>query len=268
MSKRRKYRLAMLDDHTLREVFHIRVSAFGAISVISISVLLMLGLLALLIVFTPIRNILPGYSASVRDQVVVESQRIDSLQEKIDLQNQYLDAVRHIVAGTISVDSVPRLDSLQIMKPTQLDEVQSENLDAFMAQYEQKEHDRLAVFDNSTNRTTYQAFRPVRGAVMTSAVPEMNQFATVIRTANNENILAVLRGTIISVERMMDNTYQVVLQSGSLMTIYRHVPRVLKNVGAKVERGELIGVTDGSHDLELEMWEAGEFVNPEEAIVW
>jgi hypothetical protein len=56
---RHKYRLAMLDDLTLREVFHFRVSLLGAISFLTISFIVLLVLLSLLIVYTPIRNILP-----------------------------------------------------------------------------------------------------------------------------------------------------------------------------------------------------------------
>ena len=69
-SKRNKYRLAMLDDRTLREVFHIRVSLLGAISMITIMIVALIVLLSILIVYTPIRNILPGYSESLRQQLV------------------------------------------------------------------------------------------------------------------------------------------------------------------------------------------------------
>ena len=50
--KRRKYRLAMLDDLTLREVFHFRVSMLGAITMITLSFLLLIVLLSVLIVYT------------------------------------------------------------------------------------------------------------------------------------------------------------------------------------------------------------------------
>ena len=66
-NNRRKYRLAMLEDRTLREVFHFHVSLLGAISIITLSFLLLIVLLSVLIVYTPVRNILPGYSASLRD---------------------------------------------------------------------------------------------------------------------------------------------------------------------------------------------------------
>ena len=52
------------------------------------------------------------------------------------------------------------------------------------------------------------------------------------------------------------------------MTVYRHLAKVLKQQGAQVERGEALGLTDGEHDLALELWDGGAFVNPEEVIVW
>lgn len=84
----------MLDDLTLREVFHIRVSLLGAISMITLSLIGLIVLLSVLIVYTPLRNILPGYSASLRQQLIQESARVDSLQADLTLQRQYLDVIK------------------------------------------------------------------------------------------------------------------------------------------------------------------------------
>ena len=80
--------------------------------------------------------------------------------------------------------------------------------------------------------------------------------------------MATTRGTLVSVERMADNTYLIALQNGSFTTIYRHVNRVLKNQGTMVERGESLGIMDGEKNVSIELWDGGQFVNPEEVIVW
>ena len=103
----------MLDDLTLREVFHFRVSLLGAISVITLSILALIVLLSVLIVYTPIRNILPGYSESLRQQLIQESARVDSLQTSLTVQRQYLDVIKQVTAGEFSTDSVQSLDSLE-----------------------------------------------------------------------------------------------------------------------------------------------------------
>ena len=89
----------MLDDRTLREVFHIRVSLLGAISMITIMIVALIVLLSILIVYTPIRNILPGYSESLRQQLVQESARVDSLQADLTTQRHYLDVIKQLTAG-------------------------------------------------------------------------------------------------------------------------------------------------------------------------
>ena len=268
-NKRHKYRLAMLDDITLREVFHIRVSWLGAVSVITIAILALIVLLSVLIVYTPIRNILPGYSESLRQQLIQESARVDSLQGSLTLQRQYLDVIKQLTAGDIQSDSVQSLDSLQRVEQARiLEEGRNEVTEAFMNQYEQKERDRLLLFEAPTGQTMQQLYRPVRGAVMVSARPDLHLYATSVATAKNESVLAVMRGRIVHVQRAEDNTFTIVVQHTPLMSVYRHVTKPLKMQGAQVEAGEAIGLMDGSKDLAFEIWEAGSFINPEEVIAW
>ena len=67
----------MLDDTTLREVFHIRVSMLGVVSVFTLAFVLIIALLSVLIIFTPIRNVLPGYSESLRQQLIQENTGVE-----------------------------------------------------------------------------------------------------------------------------------------------------------------------------------------------
>ena len=258
----------MLDDLTLREVFHFRVSLLGAVSVITLSILALIVLLSVLIIYTPIRNVLPGYSASLRQQLIQESARVDSLQSDLTLQRQYLDVIKQLTAGDIQTDSVQSLDSLQRVERAQIAEQHNEVTDAFLAQYEQKERDRLLLFDAAAGRTIKQLYRPVRGAIIQSARPDLRIYGTTVRTAKNENVMAVMRGTITLVERLADNTFTIVLQDNQYVSIYRHVTKALKQQGAQVETGESIGLMDDETDMSIEFWDAGKFVNPEEVIVW
>lgn len=266
--KGRKYRLAMLDDLTLREVFHFRVSLLGAVTVITLSIISLIILLSVLIIYTPLRNVLPGYSASLRQQLMQESARVDSLQSDLMLQRQYLAVIKQVAAGDIQSDSVQSLDSLQRVERAQIAEQHNEATDAFMAQYEQKERDRLQLFENATTEAVRQLYRPVRGTIVQSARPDLRQYGITLRTSKHENVMAVMRGKLVSVERMADNSFTIILQNGPYVSIYRHVSDAMKPQGTAVEQGESIGLMDGEHDLVVEFWVAGQFVNPEEVIVW
>ena len=259
----------MLDDTTLREVFHFRVSLVGAIGVITVSLIAFILLLSALIIYTPIRNILPGYSASLRQQLVDESARVDSLQADLTLQRQYLDVIRQVMTGDIQTDSVQSLDSLQrVEREKILEQQRSEATEAFKSQYELKERDRLLLFDNLSNRAVQQLYRPVRGAITLSANPDEHRYYATVRTAKNEHVLSATRGHIVLIERAEDYTFTIVVQHTPLMTVYRHITKPLKTQGAQVEAGDAIGVMDGRNELELEIWDAGAFVDPEKVIVW
>ena len=83
-----KYRISVLDEHTLTEHWHLHLSGWGAIVVISTLFVLTLALFSLVILYTPIRNYLPGYSENIRQQLIVESARVDSIGTSLELQRQ------------------------------------------------------------------------------------------------------------------------------------------------------------------------------------
>ena len=268
MRVRRKYRLAVLDDITLREVFHWRLSGLSAISLVTLLFVLLIGVLSVLIIYTPIRNILPGYSESIRQQLIMESARVDSLQADLTLQRQYLDVIKNVTAGTIEKDSVQSLDSLQIVQRNQLLEIRNQATEQFLSQYEQKERDQLLLFDTRTPVTTLSLFRPVRGVVVESADVDKHRYSVRLRVAKNENILAVMKGTVVYVDREIDNSHTIVVQHQQYVSIYRHVSLLLKHSGTSVEAGDALGMMNGRDEMEFEIWRAGEPLNPEEVIAF
>lgn len=265
---RRQYRLAILDDRTLREIFHMRLSGLGTFSTLMVLFLLLIVLLSALIVLTPIRNILPGYSESIRQQLISENARVDSLQNSLTLQRQYLDVIKQLTAGDIQSDSIIRLDSLQKVENVKLPDMQNEETDAFLLQYEQQERDRLLLFGGPAQRTMQQMYAPARGVVMRSARFDLKQYGIAIRVARNENVLAVLRGTIVLLQPNLNNTYTIVIQHDRYVSVYRNVGTALKTQGVAVEEGESIGLMAGDNELEFELWESGKPVDPEKVVVF
>jgi septal ring factor EnvC (AmiA/AmiB activator) len=177
--------------------------------------------------------------------------------------------IKQLTAGDIHSDSVQSLDSLERVEQARiLAQGRSEVTETFMAQYEQKERDRLLLFDAPVSQSMQQLYRPVRGAIMQSARPDLHIYATSIATAKNESVLAMMRGRIVHTERAADNSFTLVLQQTQYLTVYRGVTKALKPKGASVEAGEAIGVMDGDRNIEIELWDNGKFVNIEEVIAW
>jgi murein DD-endopeptidase MepM/ murein hydrolase activator NlpD len=244
------------------------MSGLGMFSFLTVVFILLLGLLSVLIVYTPIRNVLPGYSASIRQQLVDQSARVDSMQTTLALQRRYLDAIKQVAAGEIPTDSVQRLDSLQVVQRAELLEGKSEAVEEFVARYEEKEHGQLMMLDPQSTAPVQVLVRPVRGVVTRHADMTLHDYGVQVRAAKNEAVAAVLRGTVVYMDRELDNTWTVVLQHVRYVSTYRHLNSVFKTIGARVEAGDALGTTNGEQDVVFELWKGGEPVNPEEVIVW
>ena len=82
-----KYKLTVINENTLEEVIGIHVSKLNGFSVLLAACTVIFLLAAIIIVFTPLRNYLPGYmNSEVRSQVVTNALKADSLVEALERQ--------------------------------------------------------------------------------------------------------------------------------------------------------------------------------------
>ena len=68
-----KYRLSLVDEDSLTESWHTKMSLMRFIVYFILIFLGLIALFSVLILYTPLRNTLPGYSESIRRQLVEES---------------------------------------------------------------------------------------------------------------------------------------------------------------------------------------------------
>lgn len=265
---RQKRRLTLIDDDTLREFWHIHVSGLGVFTTLFFMFLLTLGVLSLLIIYTPFRNVLPGYSASLRQEIIEESMRVDSLQHTLDLQTQYVNVVRDVVAGEAKSDTVVSLDSLQIIMHEQLLEAKNEATEAFLAEYEERERDNLLLFDAPTSTPVFSLYAPAHGVIIASYAPQEGRHGVTIQTPDKENVCATLDGTIVFVDAEQDDTYTVMALHQSYLSVYRNVGRVLCRPGDAVRTGQTLAIVKDGTPLTFELWKQGQEINPEEIIAF
>jgi murein DD-endopeptidase MepM/ murein hydrolase activator NlpD len=264
----RKYRLSVLHEDTLAESWHVRLSWLGALTITTLMFLLTVGLLSALIIYTPIRHILPGYSEDLRQQLVSATERMDSLQNEMALQHNYLDLIKLVMSGEVATDTIQPLDSIEVVMREQLLEAKNEATQEFMAQYEEKEKNSFQLFDIQQNTPVYTLFRPASGVVVRHYNPQSGDFGIDIKTPDNENITAVLAGVVVYVNYEIDNTYTLMLQHSSYISVYRHAGRVMKKTGDAVKAGESIALASKEFPLSFELWQNGKNINPEEVIVF
>ena len=264
---RKQYRISVLDNNTLAEHMHIHLNGWGAIVVAAVLFLLTMGLFSLMILYTPIKNYLPGYSEDIRHQLIEESTRLDSLGTSLELHRQYLDIIKQIMVGEVQTDTMQHVDSMFIITKEQLLEAKSEATQEFIAQYEAKEKDNLQLFYVANTTPVLSFFRPAHGVILQSFSEKEQRYGVLIQTPENENVTAVLAGTVMYVNYEIGNTYSMMVQHQNYLSIYRYITKVLKHVGDAVEAGETIAIM-GNQPLMFELWQAGTAINPEEVIAF
>ena len=270
-----KYKLTIINENTLEEIVGIHVSKLNGVSVLLSAVTVIFLIASLIIVFTPLRNYLPGYmNTEIREQVVMNALRADSLQWVLDRQRMYILNIQDIISGNIKVDSVQSMDSLTAVRSEELlERTQAE--EDFRKQYEETERYNLTTIDNAPAVTGLIFFRPTRGMVSSEFDANKKHFGIDIAASPNESVLATLDGTVILATYTADTGYVIQVQHAqNLVSVYKHCGSLLKKVGDMVKAGEAIALvgntgenSTGPH-LHFEIWNRGRSLDPSKYIVF
>jgi murein DD-endopeptidase MepM/ murein hydrolase activator NlpD len=268
-----KYKLSFLNENTLEEVFALRLSRLSGLLVVAFFVVFLITLTAFVIIRTPIRNYLPGYlDSEIRQEMINNILRTDSLERQLQIQSRYLDNVSAILRGEIVADDIPKLDSIPNNSNIQLEK--SEMVAKFVQNYESEEKYNLNVLTTKSTRPENIAFfKPVRGIVSSLFNLQEKHYGIDIASTPKESVLATMKGTVIFTGYDPNAGYVIQIQhSNGFVSIYKHSAALLKKEGEDVKGGEaiaLVGSTGtlstGAH-LHFELWYKGKPVNPIEYI--
>jgi len=271
-----QYRVSVLNENTLEESWHIRLSRLSVLVYTSTLILATFILLTLLIFATPIRFYLPGYGeGGNRTPVIAESMIADSLLHDTKLQTGYLNVIRAIIAGNLKPDSVAKLDSVKF------NELANEYLDKsrkekeFVEEFENKEKYNLATIAPTYNEDVFVFFRPTKGVISSSFDRTEKQYGISMITSAGETVQSVLAGTVIYAGFTFDYGYVIQVQhENNYISIYKNNTRLLKKVGDNVRAGEGIAITGdeasakAGNQFYFELWQMGKPVNPEDVIIF
>lgn len=270
-----KYKLTVTNENTLEDIVCIHVSKLNGLSWLLLAVSVIFLFAATVIVFTPLRNYLPGYmNSEVREQVVLNALRADSLQQVVARQNLYIMNIRDIFAGTVRVDTVQSIDSLTILRSDSLME-RTRQEEEFRKQYEEKERYNLTAVGSNKDASGLIFYRPTRGMMSSGFNPEAKHFGIDIAANPNESVLATLDGTVILSTYTAETGYVIQIQHGqNFVSVYKHCSSLLKKEGDSVKGGEAIALvgntgekTTGPH-LHFELWHRGRAIDPSKYIVF
>jgi len=271
-----KYRVSILNENTLEESWHVRLSRFSVFMYVSSFILLTFILLTILIFATPISRYLPGYGETGnRSSIINESMRADSLVQQVDLQEGYIDIIKGIITGKMSPDSIASLDSIALKQRARILMEKSKKEKTFVENFEKEEKYNLASIDTKPTENSYVFFRPTRGVISSSFNLGEEKFGIYMITSPNESVVSVLEGTVVYAAFTFDYGWVVQVQhENNYLSIYKNNTRVLKKAGDEVRAGESIAITGDAtgkktgSQFYFELWKQGKPVDPEEVIIF
>ena len=273
---KKKYRFSIFNDTTHEEIFAFR--AYGVLSVVSlaVAVVLLIASVTVLISFTRLRELIPGYpSAQSRQDLIQNAIKIDSLQNEINIWRLQLANIQRITTGQepLQIDSLLNLsgskDSLlaynddfakndSLLRATVLKEEQF-NLSATSHKIEQIEG--------------LHFFPPLKGVVTEEYNLGIDHPYLDIAAPENSTVSAILDGTVIYAG--WDDTAGYIIQlqhDNNLVSVYKHNSRLLMKVRDKVKAGTPIvlvgntGTLSTAPHLHFELWHKGEAIDPAQYI--
>ena len=265
----RKRRFAILDGADERWGAELSPITFTAILLSLVA--LIFGILLLLVAYTPLLDIMPGYRTNAgrsREMLIRSIVRIDSLERKMNEMLTYNENRILVVGGKTPVTKMAQNDSLRRSKSGVLPSKEDSLL---RQQIENDPRYRLnTASPNILAQSELNAISPIYGLISERFSAKGSLLGVKINGKPEAPVTAIADGVVISSYWSPEIGYCAVIQhKNNFVSVYRHLAEVLPRKGVRVRQGEAIGHPLAEKEggelstLEFELWRDGKAVNPE-----
>lgn len=262
LHKKTIYRLTLSDDSRLVKIAECRIPLWKAICLAFMILMIMIFLSSLIIIYTPLRRLLPGYMEDSRRYETIDGlMRLDSLQNLYDVNQRYINNIITV----LDTDRIPA-DSIQITpneNPMTIDSLvpRSKNEDRFIKMMEEREKYNISIL--APLAADGMIFNPVSN---TAVITENSRNENVARyiVPSGEPISVIADGRVIDIQYShKEGGYSVIVQHGKgFVSRYSHLGSILCEKGDLLSAGQIIafphqGKGRNGHFVTLEMWRNG-----------
>ena len=265
-----KYRLVVLNEDTFEERFAIKLTRLNVFFLSSLAAIILVILTTLLIVFTPLREYIPGYSSTaLQKQALDLDSKTDSFLKSINMNDAYINSLKSVLRGEVSAVVINK-DS--IFKAAQADtdvlELNPSKADSLLREKVRNE-DKYNLFESATSVKDFVFFPPVNGSISSGFEPNEKHFAVDIVVPTNTPVKATSDGRVLFASWTSDAGYVIIIDHGDeLVSVYKHNSSLTKSQGDFVRSREVIAISGASGELStgphlhFELWSNGTPLNP------
>jgi murein DD-endopeptidase MepM/ murein hydrolase activator NlpD len=257
------YRLLVIDIEDLKEVGNYQFT-MGRLYTYIISFLLIFTIvLVSLIVFTPLKRLMPGYGDIEENHKFVELRnKLSEIEADLEDQIVYTQGLQNMLSGQ-TVEESGIEDSINKSEKSNAKIASS----VIITDMDLKESEITRPLNN------LYFVPPIIGATSAPFNRATSHFGIDITAPKGTAIKSITSGIVISSDFTVETGNTIAIQHpNNLVSFYKHNSALLKNIGDKVSAGEAIAIignsgelTDGPH-LHFELWYNGNAINPENFI--
>ncbi|MBO5892724.1 MAG: M23 family metallopeptidase [Alistipes sp.] len=274
-----KKRIAMSDPLQGHEDWSVHISPVALVGAMLTFVLVLFAVVLILVAYTPILDVFPGYRTSAErqhDDLVQSVMRIDSLERRMSDMLTYNENIAMILEGRTPVVRTPinegdttRLDKT-LVPPSEFDSL-------LRLQMEGEGDYSLARTLRSREQGGKLIFAaPVEGVITRHFSRDDNYLGVGIQSAPNSPVTSIDDGAVVDVVTGGEQGTSVTIQHfNGFVSIYRNLSQVLISKGQVLKSRQVIGYNamrdnDSKNNplVEVEIWTEGKAVDPENYIVF
>jgi len=272
-----KYRMVIMNDDTLEERLSFKLTRMNVYIFVSTIFVILVILITSIIVFTPLKEYIPGYGdVGMRKRIVELNLQTDSLANQLSQQDLFIDNIIGIAKGDVlpvaptSIETPDKdYSSIDLDKKSKNDSLH---------RAEMEEQDHYSIGGQELNKSGLEElyfFPPLTNGQISDEFKPSNEHygVDVIGVKEDAPVKAVLDGIVVLSTWSLEDGYIIGIQHRkNLISFYKHNSVILKKVGNFVQAGDVIALmgnsgelTTGPH-LHLEIWYNQTPINPAEFI--
>lgn len=271
MTSRRRFRLTLEDESRIENIFRFSVSSFKFLTAGVVFILLLMIIGALLMAFTPVKKILPGYlTKDERMEVEMQYLRLDSMLSVLEAKEIYLSSILNILNDKSPSPSIidKNAEASPYINDTLINISEEENL--FLEQMREREKYDISVVAPLAAESLM--FSPVSELSVISEKTKTSRLAEVI-LAKDATIDAIADGTVILITKEPGNSGNTLIlqHSKGFVSKYGRLDDIIVEEGQKVNAGDVLAfqASRGAKlrsNITIEMWHNGNPLIPNEYI--
>lgn len=265
-----KYRLVLRKDETLEEVGSYRLTLLNIYILLSSTVILAMTLMAVVIFFTPLKHLVPGYGEpSQHPDYIKLTKKMAILESELTSYKLYYENFNKLISLSDS-SAAPSANYTPKLNPAPVD---TETASAKVVSDSPMKLEPPVNISPKSSRLNPADYRflmpPISGVISSYFDPEQDHLGIDILAPHDTPVKAIWDGHVIMADWTLETGYTIGIQhSDDMVSFYKHNASLLKKNGAFVRAGEAIAIigntgklTSGPH-LHFELWLQGKPVDP------